>query len=52
MASLGKVDINKGPQNYGYSQKSKYKIDDIPPELFEKNMMNDSFIGKQKALME
>jgi hypothetical protein len=47
MASLGNVAISS-PKYQGSNQtKPSYKIDEVPPEFLENDMMNESFYGKQ-----
>jgi hypothetical protein len=47
MASLGNVAIST-PKHQGSNQtKPSYKIDEVPPEFLENDMMNESFYGKQ-----
>lgn len=50
MASLGNMSISSSKQNTSKSSNSAYKIDDIPAELLQTDMMNESFYGKQAAI--
>jgi hypothetical protein len=54
MASLGNVNISKSPQSKQKTNvpRQQYKIDDVPADLLENDMLNESFYDKQMALME
>ena len=52
MASLGNMQVTNPKSNDSKQSKPTYKIDDVPPEFLENDMMNESFYGKQQALME
>ena len=52
IASLGNVSISSPKNPSQKTSKPSYKIDEIPPELLENDMMNESFYGKQQALWE
>ncbi len=47
MASLGNVAISSPTHQASKQTKPSYKIDEVPPELLENDMMNESFYGKQ-----
>lgn len=53
IASLGNMNIGKSPKNYQQSSKPRqqFKIDDVPADLLENDMLNESFYDKQMALM-
>lgn len=54
IASLGNINIGKSPNKYQQPNKPKqqYKIDEIPADLLENDMLNESFYDKQMALMQ
>lgn len=47
------MNVGKNPKNYQQSSKPRqqFKIDEIPADLLENDMLNESFYDKQMALM-